>query len=272
MRIARQFGPASRRRVEQRRPVQGGRPSPRTPAFSRCGSDDATPGGRPWRECEQSQPFSLVGGNPDVAQGVSSVRRSARSSDRLHHRRRRRVRVCPSFVSVEFAFRSMAVGTDRFIRTRLPFRSVPCLVAIAVIAPAKSVSRVVTTHGEELQPGRNFRGRAPSAPRSVPAGRLALPRRAGTRARDGTPNQGDPSTAVVGRTSTSQAEWCGGGRSARRPDAGNDRHAQATEARMLPIRPGMRGCDPALHCRTQSTGSETTSMDRGSGQHHRSPK
>ena len=190
MRIARPFGPASRRRVEQRRPVQGGRASRRTPAFSRCGSDDATPGGRPWRECQQSQPFSSVGGNPDVAQGVSSVRRSARSSDRLHHRRRRRVRVCPSFVSVEFAFRSMAVGTDRFIRTRIPFRSVPCLVAIAVIAPAKSVSRVVATHGEELQPGRNFRGRAPSASRSVPAGRLARPRRAGTRARDGTPSQG----------------------------------------------------------------------------------
>ena len=38
----------------------------------------------------------------------------------------------------------------------------------------------------------------PSASRGVAAGRLAVPRRARARARDGTPNRGHPSTQVVG--------------------------------------------------------------------------
>ena len=70
--------------------------------------------------------------------------------------------------------------------------------------------------GEEPEPGCTLRGRIPSTPWSVPAGRLAVPRRARARARDGTPNRCHPSTPMVGHRPR-RAEWCGGARSTRRP-------------------------------------------------------
>ena len=83
-----------------------------------------------------------------------------------------------------------------------------------------------TPYGKEPQPGRTLRGGIPNASRSVPRGRLALPRRLGTRARDGTPNRGHPSTPVDGyRPRRRGGAVAGGAREdrLRAPDAGDGR-------------------------------------------------